>query len=202
MHLWKSFESFKLWVLEHLPINAADSEGLGPNGTLSKKGRKKEWQFWCVFVVVVIITLLLPGSSNRGRPGTNISRRQLPLFTSEMRPSESFFYLLLSSAKSNMVESWMFPPFKNVSEVFHVYYAKKKRKERKKYGTEVWILFHPVLPHWICQTNNAWLTAAWIVERRGEGLPLIVPMCICFVLFFHDSLLMMMTAADPRGRRA
>lgn len=80
--------------------------------------------------------------------------------------------------------------------------CKKKRKERKKYGTEVWILFHPVLPHWICQTNNAWLTAAWIVERRGEGLPLIVRMCICSVLFFHDSLLMMMTAADPRGRRA
>lgn len=131
MDLGQSFESFKMWVLEHLPINAANSEGLGPNGTLSKKWRKKEWQCWCVFVVVVIITILFPGSSNRGRPRTNISRRQLPLFTSKMRPSESFFYLLLSSAKSNMVESWMFPPFKNVSEVFHVYYAKKKKRKEK-----------------------------------------------------------------------
>lgn len=41
MDLGQSFESFKMWVLEHLPINAADSEGLGPNGTLSKKWRKK-----------------------------------------------------------------------------------------------------------------------------------------------------------------
>lgn len=59
----------------------------------------------CVFVVATIITILCPGSSNRGRPGTNISRGQPPPFTSEMGPPESFFYLLLSSAKSHMVES-------------------------------------------------------------------------------------------------
>lgn len=42
-NLWKSFESFKLWALDHLPINSADSEGLDPNWTWSEtKGGIKE----------------------------------------------------------------------------------------------------------------------------------------------------------------
>lgn len=63
------------------------------------------------------------------------------------------------------------------------------------------MLFQPVLPHWICQTNNVAAACTVEVERRR---PLFDCVNVLLLSFFSplDTLLMMVTPPDPRGRWA
>lgn len=112
-----------------------------------------------------------------------------------MRLSESFFYLLLSSAKSHMVESWMFPPFE---KYFHVYYASGAKKLCPELS---WMSTVNTFSSPSCRSESIKLTM-WLlhVELKRKALQLIV--WAYFYFFFHDSCLMMMNVADPWGRWA
>lgn len=99
-----------------------------------------------------------------------------------MRLSESFFYLLLSSAKSHMVESWMFPPFENVSEIFHVYYASGAKKLCPELS---WMSTVDTFSSPSCHSESIKLTM-WLlhVELKRKALQLIVWAYFYFFYFF------------------